>query len=58
MLVGGVKGFDDWQVIPLFDRLEAFRKFKLSPDEPIWYNLPDKSVEPGKTKLSWMKKMV
>jgi hypothetical protein len=44
MLVGGLKGFDDWKVIPMFDRLEAIRQFKLSPDEPIWYALPDKSL--------------
>ncbi len=43
MLVGGVKGFDDWKVIPVFDRLEALRKFELSPDEPIWYAQPDRS---------------
>lgn len=44
MLVGGTKGIDDWKVVPLFDRLEAIKNWKLSPDEPIWYDQPDKSM--------------
>lgn len=44
MLVGGRKSFDDWQSIPVVNRLEALKTSKLSPDEPIWYDLPDKNL--------------
>lgn len=41
MLVGGVKALDDWQSHPVVGR----RQVKgFSPDEPIWYAQPDKSL--------------
>ena len=43
MLAGGSKGIDDWQSIPVVNRLESIKTTKLSPDEPIWYDLPDKN---------------
>lgn len=44
MLIGGLKGIDDWQSVPVVDRLEAVRKTKFSPDEPIWWSQPDRSL--------------
>jgi hypothetical protein len=40
-LVGGVRGIDDWQSVPVVDRLKAVRTTKFSPDEPIWWPKPD-----------------
>lgn len=44
MLVGGVKAIDDWRVVPVVDRLAAVRTSKFSPDEPIWWEQPDKTL--------------
>lgn len=41
MLIGGLKGIDDWKVFPVVDR-KAVEKF--SPDEPFCWVLPDKSL--------------
>lgn len=38
MLAGGVKGLEDWQSFPVVKRLEIP---KFSPDEPLWWQLPD-----------------
>jgi hypothetical protein len=38
MLAGGVKALDDWQSFPVIKRLEVP---KFSPDEPLWWQLPD-----------------
>lgn len=38
MLAGGVKAVDDWQSFPVIKRLEVP---KFSPDEPVWWQLPD-----------------
>jgi hypothetical protein len=44
MLVGGVKALDDWRVVPVVDRMVAVRTSKFSPDEPIWWEQPDKTL--------------
>lgn len=41
MLIGGVKGLDQWRVVPVVDRLAAVRSSKFSPDEPVWWEQPD-----------------
>lgn len=41
MLIGGVQRLDDWQTIPVVDRLVAVRTSKFSPDEPVWWEQPD-----------------
>jgi hypothetical protein len=38
MLAGGTKALDDWQSFPVIKRLEVP---KFSPDEPVWWQLPD-----------------
>lgn len=41
MLIGGTKGIDDWKSFPVIER----NKVKgFSPDEPIWWQQPDKSL--------------
>jgi hypothetical protein len=44
MLAGGQNAFNEWESIPVVNRLEALKTTKLSPDEPIWYVLPDKNL--------------
>ncbi len=44
MLIGGVKALDDWQVSPVVDRLAISRATGFSPDEPVWWEQPDKTV--------------
>lgn len=41
MLIGGVKSLTEWEVIPVVDRLAALKASKFSPDEPVWWELPD-----------------
>lgn len=41
VLIGGVKAFDDWQSVPVVQRL-AIPGF--SPDEPIWWDQPDRTL--------------
>lgn len=41
VLIGGVKSFDDWQSLPVVERM-AVKGF--SPDEPIWWAQPDGSL--------------
>jgi hypothetical protein len=41
VLIGGLKGIDDWQSLPVVQRL-AVKGFV--PDEPIWYPLADGSL--------------
>lgn len=41
VLIGGRKGLDDWQSFPVTSRT-AVKGF--SPDEPIWWDLPDKNL--------------
>jgi hypothetical protein len=41
VLIGGQKSFNDWQSLPVVERL----KIKgFSPDEPIWWPQPDKTL--------------
>jgi hypothetical protein len=44
MLAGGVKALDDWRVLPVVDRLASIKSTGLAPDEPVWWELPDKRV--------------
>jgi hypothetical protein len=44
MLIGGVKGIDDWRVVPVVDRLASIRTTGFSPDEPVWWEQPDKTL--------------
>lgn len=41
MLIGGVESLDNWESIPVVKRLQL-KGF--SPDEPIWWQQPDKSL--------------
>jgi len=41
MLAGGVKSLDDWQSFPVIKRSEVPN---FSPDEPIWWRLPDRRL--------------
>lgn len=43
-LVGGEKGLGDWKSVQVVDRLKAVRTSKFSPDEPIWWPQPDKTL--------------
>jgi hypothetical protein len=38
MLAGGAKSLEDWQSFPVVKRLEVP---KFTPDEPVWWQLPD-----------------
>jgi hypothetical protein len=44
MLFGGVKALDDWQAIPVVDRTASARATGFSPDEPVCWEQPDKSI--------------
>ncbi len=44
MLIGGVKSFGDWRFVPVVDRLAIARATRFSPDEPVWWEQPDKSL--------------
>lgn len=44
MLIGGTKALHDWQAFPVVDRLAAIRSSKFSPDEPVWWELPDGTI--------------
>jgi BNR repeat-like domain len=41
VLIGGLKGVDDWRSFPVVERRKVPR---FSPDEPIWYALPDRKL--------------
>jgi hypothetical protein len=41
VLIGGRKSLDDWQSFPVVGRQQV-KGF--SPDEPIWWDMPDKSL--------------
>jgi hypothetical protein len=43
-LTGGVKGLDDWKSVPVVDRNRAVKETGFSPDEPIWWPQPDKTL--------------
>ncbi len=44
MLFGGVKALDEWQAIPVVDRTASARATGFSPDEPVCWEQPDKSI--------------
>jgi hypothetical protein len=43
-LIGGTDGIDRWESVRVVDRLKAVRETKFSPDEPIWWAQPDRSL--------------
>jgi hypothetical protein len=44
VLTGGIDGIDKWKSVDVVDRNKAVREMKFSPDEPIWWAQPDKSL--------------
>ena len=43
-VVVGKDGIDKWESVRVVDRLKAVRETKFSPDEPIWWAQPDRSL--------------
>jgi hypothetical protein len=43
-LVGGTKAIDRWRSVEIVDRIKSVRTSGFSPDEPIWWVQPDKSL--------------
>ncbi len=44
MLIGGIKALNDWRMFPVIDRTASARATGFSPDEPVWWERPDKSI--------------
>ena len=43
-LIGGTQGIDQWRSVEIVDRLKAVRTSGFSPDEPVWWVQPDRSL--------------
>lgn len=43
-LIGGTKAIDRWRSVEIVDRIKSVRTSGFSPDEPIWWVQPDKSL--------------
>ncbi len=43
-LIGGTKAIDQWRSVEIVDRLKAVRTSGFSPDEPVWWAQPDRSL--------------
>lgn len=43
-LIGGIEAIDRWQSVEVVDRLKAVRTTGFSPDEPLWWAQPDRTL--------------